>query len=141
MMRNFCSVVLVLALVVFCAACGATVSGNKILANETAKSLQQFLVKGKTTQQEVVAKFGKPDGSSLFDGKEVWTYTYTHVANASPGYLVGFAPVIGSGLVGGAIPSTTDATGKNLQITFSKSGVVEKFDYTELTDNSVNVGI
>lgn len=140
-MKQFCSLFLVLLLAVFAAGCAASVSGNKVLAQETLTSLEQFFVKGKTTQEEVVAKFGQPDGTSLFDGKHVWTYTYTKVANSSPGYLLGFAPVPGSALAGGAMPSKTDSTGKQLMVTFSKKGVVEKFDFTELNDSTVHTGI
>lgn len=64
-----------------CAAVSKVTSGLDYKTG-TYISQQQLdgFVKGKTKQDEVVAKIGHPPQKAEVMGKEVWTYTYTLIA-------------------------------------------------------------
>jgi hypothetical protein len=70
-----------LLLVCFLTACGVNNTPN--LKNETATSINSFIIDNKTTQQEVEAKFGKPKlvstGYAAGSGRPIveWYYEYS----------------------------------------------------------------
>ncbi|WP_289997828.1 hypothetical protein [Photorhabdus laumondii] len=75
------------------------------MKNETQESVKSKIVKGKTTQQDVLSAFGEPDRRSLTDGEEQWSYTmYNSQAKATS-----FIPVIGL-LAGGADTQSSSLT-------------------------------
>ena len=75
---------------------GCASSGTKV----TADDLKQFQ-KGVTTEQEVVAKLGNPNATSISDGGvRIDIYSYAHVAaNAA-----NFIPIVGLAAGGAQAP-------------------------------------
>nr|WP_249213265.1 MULTISPECIES: hypothetical protein [unclassified Tatumella] len=59
---------------------GCATSGNKSIQNETQVSIQQKIVKGVTTKNEVKSYFGDPTGVTFTsDGSEQWQYMLADV--------------------------------------------------------------
>ncbi|EKM6057067.1 outer membrane protein assembly factor BamE [Salmonella enterica] len=99
------------------------------MKNETQESVKTKIVKGKTTKQDVLASFGKPDSRSLIDGEEQWSYTmYNNQSKATS-----FIPVAGL-LAGGA-----DSQTKSLTVSF-KGEKVSTYIFNAGTSN-VKTGI
>lgn len=95
---------IVISLVVL-ALSGCSSTGNQALKNETQESVKAKIVKGTTTKQEILTRFGEPDSRSLTDGEEQWSY----VMYNSQSKATSFIPVIGL-LAGGANTQTSSLT-------------------------------
>ena len=66
------------------AAVGMAVSGCLAtpayqLKDVTYQDVQQSLIKGRTTKEQVEARFGKPTAINNFNGQETWTYNLTQI--------------------------------------------------------------
>lgn len=94
-------------------------TGNTSIANESADTVQQKIIKGKTTKSDLRAAYGEPSETGINSGKEYWAYQMAQTS--AKGYLPFASLVTGSNGI----------TGKYLRITFDKKGVVESFDLTE----------
>lgn len=53
---------------------GGCAMGNTSIANESAGSLSQKLVPGKTTKAQVLHEFGEPVEKAVVAGSETWRY-------------------------------------------------------------------
>lgn len=87
--------------------CSHTVeTGNTALATETYESLSSSIVKGKTTKQELLQRFGQPTNRSNnpIDGSEIWSWIYSGSMSKSDGRA--FIPVVGGFFAGNAKGST-----------------------------------
>lgn len=109
---------------------GCVSSGNQALKTETQESVRSKLVKGKTTNQDVLSQFGEPYSRSTLDsGEEVWTY----VMHNSQMSTTSFIPVVG------LFTGSSDNQNKTLQITFNKN-VVNKWSFSA-GNSAVKTGI
>lgn len=119
-------IITTLAIAVSLTSCASQQPQNKP-AELTFASAKTNLVKGKTTQQEVIQTFGSPNITTRnAQGKEVWTYSrqsYDQKSSGAWGSLF---------LVGGATSSATSGSSSfDLIITFDENDVVE--DYSIVT--------
>jgi len=94
-------------------------TGNTSIANESAASIQQKIVKGKTTKADLRAAFGEPSETGINEGKEFWAY---QMAQSSGKSYIPFASLV---------TGSSGISGKYLRISFNKKGVVESYDMTE----------
>jgi outer membrane protein assembly factor BamE (lipoprotein component of BamABCDE complex) len=94
-------------------------TGNTSLTDETPTTLQQKLVKGKTTKADVIAQFGEPSERGADSGKEYWAY---QMAASSAKTFIPFAS---------AVTGSSGIAGKYLRIYFNKKGVVDSYDLNE----------
>ena len=51
--------------------------GAAVLKNETAESINSFLIDGRTTRQEVSARFGRPGDVDTAGSETTWVYVYS----------------------------------------------------------------
>jgi outer membrane protein assembly factor BamE (lipoprotein component of BamABCDE complex) len=115
--------------VALCAAlvlAGCMSSGTNI-----ADSQLDQLVRGKTTEAEVIAKLGPPTMRDRdASGEHVLTYSYSHIAPSAQSFI----PIVG-GLI-----ATMDMKGKMVRLTFTPVGVLKDWTSTE-NDMSSNNGL
>ena len=102
---------------------GCMTQGNKQLKNENLQTISQKIVKGKTTQQNILTQFGEPKGKAINDGQEVWTYDVVFGENQISNYIPGLALLTNS--------STTKVN--RLEI-FFKGNVVDKYNFSQMQD-------
>ncbi|MDO4251169.1 MAG: hypothetical protein Q4C68_06635 [Moraxella sp.] len=99
---------------------------NKIDASQVEKesgdSISSKVIKGKTTKDEIITMFGKPQTKSTYDdGREAWTYSDMNFNTKLITYLP--IPVVSS-IFGG-----TTYQSKSLIIFFNHLGVVESYTF------------
>lgn len=94
-------------------------TGNTSLSTESRGTLQQKLVKGKTTKSDVVSNFGEPSERGSEGGKEYWAYQF---AQSSAKSFIPFATLA---------TGSSGTTGKYLRIYFDKKGVVDNYTMSE----------
>jgi len=117
---NFLHTSAVLLLAAALAGCAAT--GNEKLKAESESSVNQKLVEGKTTKQEVRAIFGSPLKTTFTDsGLEIWTYEFVNVSADA----VSFIPIVGS------FGSSASGTKKELVVLFDKAGLIQRYSMSE----------
>lgn len=68
-----------------------TVHGNKSLTDENHQTVKLKIVKGKTTQQEILTAFGEPQTRATNDGKEMWSYSSMTGESQLSNYVPGLA--------------------------------------------------
>ncbi|EFX6284920.1 TPA: hypothetical protein N5O22_002411 [Enterobacter hormaechei subsp. xiangfangensis] len=102
---------------------GCMTQGNKQLKNENLQTISQKIVKGKTTQQNILTQFGEPKEKAINDGQEVWTYDVVFGENQISNYIPGLALLTNS--------STTKVN--RLEI-FFKGNVVDKYNFSQMQD-------
>ncbi len=113
------------------AVAGCASVGNEQIRSESQATVDQKLVKGKTTKAEVVAIFGSADETSFTDsGNEIWRYRHV-VATAK---AVNFIPFINMFAAG------ADEQKKEIVILFDKNGVVSNYTFSA-TQGEVRQGI
>lgn len=97
---------------------GCASSGNKVLKEETSKSVAEKITKGKTTKAQVRELYGDPMETSFTDsGKEIWKYHFikAHVKATN------FIPVVSM------FASGSEGDKKELVVLFNSKGVVDNF--------------
>ena len=105
-------------------------AGNQALKNETQESLRSALIKGKTTKQDVLNRFGEPHSRTTEDSdEELWVYSMLNSQMSATTFI----PVVGM-LTGGQSQQT-----RTLQVTF-KGNVVDTWFFSSGSDN-VKTGI
>ncbi|MBA0205001.1 hypothetical protein ABRQ01_07115 [Pectobacterium aroidearum] len=114
--------IIIAALVSLCLV-GCTSTGSQSLKNETQESVKAKLINGKTTKNEVLASFGKPDSRMVVDGEDQWSYTMSN----SQMKATSFIPVVGGLFTGGS-----DMQSKSLLVRFKG----EKIDTYVFSDNT-----
>ncbi|EAV1230997.1 hypothetical protein Q9D96_004601, partial [Salmonella enterica] len=70
---------------------GCTVHGNKSLTDENHQTVKLKIVKGKTTQREILAAFGEPQTRATNDGQEMWNYSSMTGESQLSNYIPGLA--------------------------------------------------
>lgn len=93
-------------------------TGNTSIAQESTDSVQQKLIKGKTTKAQVKATFGEPSDQGINEGLEYWGYQMARADAKS------FIPFIG------LVTGENHISGKYLRISFNKNGTVESYGLT-----------
>ena len=97
---------------------GCASSGNESIADASAQSVSEQLVKGKTTQAQVRQVYGDPMKTSFTDsGNESWEYEFSRL-HSKPTNLFPYVNWIHSGAEGDK---------KSLVIFFSKNKVVQQY--------------
>ena len=117
-MKNITNNTLVAAMIAAALLTGCA-TGNTSISGESSTSVQQKLVKGKTTKSEVVSNFGEPGERGFAEGKEYWSYNTTQTSAKS---FIPFA---------GLATGNSGMTGKYLRIFFDKKGVVDTYTLSE----------
>ncbi|HHW8755504.1 TPA: hypothetical protein ACU1Q4_000679 [Salmonella enterica] len=97
-----------------------TVHGNKSLTDENHQTVKLKIVKGKTTQQEILTAFGEPQTRATNDGQEMWSYSSMTGENQLSNYIPGLA----------LLTSSSTAHIKSLEIWF-KGNVVERYNFSQ----------
>lgn len=110
---------LIVAVVALSALLGGCATGNTSIANESTATLQQKIVKGKTTKADLIKTFGDPSEKGTNEGKEYWAY---QMAQTNATAYIPFAS---------AVTGNSGISGKYLRITFDKKGVVTGYDLSD----------
>ena len=112
-MKRFAAMICMALLVAGCAS-----AGNKVLKNESAKSVAAKIEKGRSTKDDVRAMFGDPMTTSFTDsGNEIWKYEFTKT-HAKATNFIPFVSLFKSGAKGKK---------KELVVFFDKNGVVKNY--------------
>ncbi|MBD8223217.1 hypothetical protein [Pantoea agglomerans] len=119
------------ALLIFIVLSGcASTSGNQSINNETQQSIASKIVKGRTTEAEVLSLYGEPTGKNFVDSnKERWLYSLVKSKMTAATYI----PIIG------LFSNGTEMKAKSLSILF-ENGKVATWSLSE-GNNSVHNGI
>ncbi|MFB6348155.1 hypothetical protein ACFBZI_01630 [Moraxella sp. ZJ142] len=105
---------------------GCVSTGNTVMKEQTQQSVESVIVKGVTSKQDIINKFGSADGVSFTDsGNEVWTYRHSRSTPMARNF----------------IPYNFFSLGENIQtkelvILFDKSGVVSNYTFRETANQS-----
>lgn len=106
-----------------------TTYGNKSLKDESQQTVKAKIVKGKTTQQEVLATFGEPQTRASNDGQEMWFYSSMSGENQISNYIPGLA----------LLKNSNTAYMNSLEIWF-KGNVVDRYNFSQ-TASKVSKGL
>ncbi len=132
--RNFSILCLILFVTIGC----AMKTGTSNIKDITEEQLSSILVKGKTTQTEVMDKFGVPSSRGDYtymvgtrqEKGTTWYYKYTE----SRGDVKQFIPVIGAAFSGNSSNSS-----RNLNIFFDKNKIVHDYTFNISDDGSEKI--
>lgn len=105
------------------------VYGNKSIKEENQQTVASKIIKGKTTQQEIISMYGEPQTRATIDGKETWNYSVT----SGKSNITSYIPVV-SIFTNGATANI-----KSMDIWF-KGNVVEGYNFSQ-TASSVSNGL
>lgn len=97
-----------------------TAQGNKSLTVENHKTVKLKIIKGKTTQQEIITAFGEPQTRATNDGQEMWSYSSMTGESQLSNYVPGLA----------LLTNSSTAHIKSLDIWF-KGDVVERYNFSQ----------
>lgn len=110
------TLLVLLSVALFSAGCVS--SGNKVLKDETSKSVAQKIHKGKSTKDDVRAIYGDPLTTSFTDsGNEIWKYQFVK----GHAKATNFIPVVSM------FSSGSTGNKKELVVFFDKRGIVKNF--------------
>ncbi|STZ63286.1 Uncharacterised protein [Moraxella lacunata] len=118
------------SLIVATLAVGCASTGNVAMKEQNQQSIEQAIIKGKTTKQDVSKIFGSADNVSFTDsGNEIWTYRHSKSKPMARNF----------------IPYNFFSLGENTQtkelvILFDNRGVVSNYTFRE-TANQSKMGI
>ncbi|EGT4288842.1 hypothetical protein DOX45_11730 [Cronobacter malonaticus] len=106
-----------------------TTYGNKSLKDESQQTVKAKIVKGKTTQQDVINAFGEPQTRATNDGQEMWSYSSMSGESQISNYIPGLA----------LLKNSNTANMNSLEIWF-KGNVVERYNFSQ-TASKVSRGL
>ena len=107
------------------AGCGAS-EGNSAIKNESNAKLSQKIVKGQTTESQIIQMFGKPTKKEFAgNGDPEWTYSRTATHNG----ILAYVPVVG------LFAHAQTENNKNLTILFNKKGIVKNWAFANSTSH------
>lgn len=111
--KTFATAVLVAAVMSGCASVGV-----QQLKDESASTVSEKIIKGKSTKDDVRKAFGDPTETSFTDGgNELWRYKYTHSTSKPQNFI----PVIN------LFASGADVDKKELVVFFDDNGIVKNY--------------
>ena len=111
---------MLIAVLVILPLASCTVHGNKSLTDENQQTVKLKIVKGKTTQQQIITAFGEPQTHATNDGQEMWSYSSMTGESQLSNYIPGLA----------LLTSSSTAHIKSLDIWF-KGDVVERYNFSQ----------
>lgn len=111
---------MLIAVLVILPLASCTFHGNKSLTDENHQTVKLKIVKGKTTQQEILIAFGEPQTRATNDGQEMWSYSSMTGENQLSNYVPGLALLTNSSM----------AHIKSLDIWF-KGDVVDRYNFSQ----------
>lgn len=111
---------MLIAVLVILPLASCTVHGNKSLTDENHQTVKLKIVKGKTTQQEILTAFGEPQTRATNDGQEMWSYSSMTGESQLSNYVPGLA----------LLTNSSTAHIKSLDIWF-KGDVVERYNFSQ----------
>lgn len=120
---------LLIAALVILPLSACTTYGNKSLKNETQQTVKTKIVKGKTTQQEILAAFGEPQTRASNDSQEMWSYSSMSGESQISNYVPGLA----------LLKNSNTAHMNSLEIWF-KGNVVDRYNFSQ-TASKVSRGL
>lgn len=121
---------LAVATVVAVMATGCATSGNVAMKEQTQQTIDNVIVKGKTTKQDISNKFGSADNVSFTDsGNEVWTYRHSRSKPMARNFIPWNVFSVGD-----------NVKTKELVILFDAKGVVSNYTFRE-TNNQSKFGV
>ena len=97
-----------------------TTYGNKSLKDESQQTVKTKIVKGKTTQQDVINAFGEPQTRATNDGQEMWSYSSMSGESQISNYIPGLA----------LLKNSSTAHMNSLEIWF-KGNVVDRYNFSQ----------
>ncbi|MFE8152967.1 hypothetical protein RBA63_13945 [Brenneria goodwinii] len=97
-----------------------TTYGNKSLKDETQQTVKTKIVKGKTTQQDIINAFGEPQTRATNNGQEIWSYSSMSGESQISNYIPGLA----------LLNNGSTAHMKSLEIWF-KGDVVDRYNFSQ----------
>ncbi|HAT7531467.1 hypothetical protein G7Z91_08060 [Citrobacter freundii] len=97
-----------------------TTYGNKSLKDESQQTVKAKIVKGKTTQQDVINTFGEPQTRATNDGQEMWSYSSMSGESQFSNYIPGLA----------LLKNSNTAHMNSLEIWF-KGNVVDRYNFSQ----------
>jgi outer membrane protein assembly factor BamE (lipoprotein component of BamABCDE complex) len=106
-----------------------TTYGNKSLKDESQQTVKTKVVKGKTTQQDVINAFGEPQTRATNDGQEMWSYSSMSGESQISNYIPGLA----------LLKNSSTAHINSLEIWF-KGNVVDRYNFSQ-TASKVSKGL
>ncbi|MBJ7223782.1 MULTISPECIES: hypothetical protein [unclassified Brenneria] len=106
-----------------------TTYGNKSLKDESQQTVKTKIVKGKTTQQDVINAFGEPQTRATNDGREMWSYSSMSGESQISNYIPGLA----------LLKNSNTAHMNSLEIWF-KGNVVDRYNFSQ-TASKVSRGL
>ncbi|ATA22833.1 hypothetical protein BIY26_23325 [Brenneria goodwinii] len=106
-----------------------TTYGNKSLKDESQQTVKTKIVKGKTTQQDVINAFGEPQTRATNDGQEMWSYSSMSGESQISYYIPGLA----------LLKNSSTAHMNSLDIWF-KGNVVDRYNFSQ-TASKVSRGL
>jgi hypothetical protein len=113
-----------LGIVLALAVAGCASSGNEVLKAQDAATINQAIIDGQTTREEVQKTYGQPSRVSFLNEKnEMWTYTWAHASAQGQNFI----PIVG------AFARAYDVRSKELVIVFNEKNVVVRHAMTDNT--------
>ncbi|MFD3227980.1 putative periplasmic lipoprotein [Rahnella aceris] len=103
--------------------------GNKSLKDESQQTVKTKVVKGKTTQQDVINAFGEPQTRATNDGQEMWSYSSMSGESQISNYIPGLA----------LLKNSSVAHMNSLDIWFT-GNVVDRYNFSQ-TASKVSKGL
>ncbi len=97
-----------------------TTYGNKSLKDESQQTIKTKIVKGKTTQQDVINSFGEPQTRATIDGQEMWSYSSMSGESQISNYIPGLA----------LLKNSSTAHMNSLEIWF-KGDIVDRYNFSQ----------
>ncbi|NRG24957.1 hypothetical protein [Klebsiella michiganensis] len=111
---------MLIAVLVILPLASCAVQGNKSLTDENHQTVKLKIIKGKTTQQEILTAFGEPQTRATNDGQEMWSYSSMTGESQLSNYVPGLA----------LLTNSSTAHIKSLDIWF-KGDVVERYNFSQ----------
>ena len=130
-MINFCLYRAATLVVLILGFAGCASRGNEVLRGQDPATVNQTIIDGQTTRDEVRQIFGAPAQSSFLSEKnEVWTYRWARATAQGQNFI----PVVGAFMRG------YDVRKKELVIVFNERSVVARHVMTDIND-TVKTGL
>ncbi|WP_396269503.1 hypothetical protein [Klebsiella pneumoniae] len=111
---------MLIAVLVILPLTSCTVQGNKSLTDENHQTVKLKIIKGKTTQQEILTAFGEPQTRATNDGQEMWSYSSMTGESQLSNYVPGLA----------LLTNSSTAHIRSLDIWF-KGDVVGRYNFSQ----------
>ncbi len=107
---------IILSLSLGFAGCAST-TGNPNLLHVTSSDLSSHLLRGRSTEADVINYLGEPMSKQVNEDGEYWSYAYTKAAVNG----LAFVPFVGQFLKDESVSS------KSVQVLFGKNGILKSY--------------